>query len=857
VLFADVEGRITQANQALLDMLGATPEWLIGKPWKDLTPSEYEERDAQATKELLETGTVQPYEKEYFRADGSRLPILMAATMLQTDNDFEAVGFVLDNSERKKSLETIRFQASLINAVDQAVVTTDMEGRITSWNRFAEHLFGYKAQEVIGKLVQEVTPATFVKDQAEEIMQSLLQGGSWKGEFFVQRKDGSVFPAYVTNSPVYDTLGKQTGVVGISFDLSEQKRAEASLRESEAQFRELANSMPQIVLQSDSEGRLVFFNERWLAYTGMSREQSLTEGVWPALHPDDVETDKVRWKKAVATGEPYEAEYRLRGQDGNYRWHLERAVPMRDDEGNIAHWFHAATDIDDFKGVQEALHTSEERLRLLVESAKDFAIFSLDTERRVTSWNPGAERIFGYSEKEIIGQSGDILFTPEDRAKGDPEREAEASRSRGRAANERWHSRKDGSRFYGSGAVTPLLHHDGTLLGFVKIMRDLTEQKQMTEALQASEAALREADKRKDEFLAVLAHELRNPLAPIRTSLEIMKRTKNKETEAEARAIIERQTHHMVRLIDDLLDISRITRGKIKLQKEKVDLLEIINMAIESSHPLIEEKHHELKVSLPQIPIALEADKTRLSQVFLNLLNNAAKYTEPGGKISLLAELEKSHVVVRVKDTGLGIPPEKLAGIFELFTRLERDVSQEGLGIGLNLVKQLVEMHGGKVEAYSAGLNQGSEFTVRLPLLGVKIYREQTQVDVEEETTATPSSKRVLVIDDYEPNRKTISRLLHLMGHEVKTAASGEEGLSSLTTFQADIILLDLNMPGLNGFETAKRIRERPALQNVTLVALTGYGQEEDVQRTKEAGFDLHLVKPADIDKLEKVVSRE
>jgi PAS domain S-box-containing protein len=852
VLFANMEGYITQANSTLLEMLHATPEWIVGKPWTELTPPEYAERDAQASKELVETGSVQPYEKEYFRVDGSRLPILMAATMLQTDNDFEVVGFVLDNSERKRAEEMIRFQASLLGAVDQSVVTTDMTGHITSWNRFAEKLFGYKPEEVIGKLVQDVTPATFVKEQAEDIMQSLLQGGSWTGEFLVQRKDGSVFPAFVTNSPIYDNQGKQIGIVGVSYDLSEQKRAEDALRKSEAQFRELANSMPQIVLQSDGKGKLVFFNERWLSYTGMTREQSLEEGVWLALHPDDVETDRARWQKSVATGERYESEYRLRAADGSYRWHLERAIPMRDDEGKILHWFHAATDIDDFKRTQEALHTSEERQRLLIESAKDFAIFSLDLDRQVTSWNPGAEKIFGYRESEIIGQSGDILFTPEDREKGAPEREVETARTKGRAGNERWHSRKDQTRFYGSGAVTPLLDHEGTLLGFVKIMRDLTEQKQMTEALQASEEALREADKRKDDFLAVLAHELRNPLAPIRTSLEILKRTKNKEVETEARAVIERQTNQMVRLIDDLLDISRITRGKINMQKEKVELSEVVNLAVESSRPLIEEKKQHLTVSLPQEKVVLEGDKMRLAQALLNLLNNAAKYTPSGGDITLEAEREDHHVGIHVKDTGAGIPHEKLDEIFELFTRLERDRGQEGLGIGLNLVKQITELHGGAVEVQSPGLEQGSDFTLHLPTAESDI--QEKAKDVEETEGTSSAARRVLVIDDYEPNRKTIARLLRLLGHDVRTAGGGEEGVEGLKTFQADVILLDLNMPGMDGFETARRIREQPALQNVMLVALTGYGQEEDVQRTKEAGFDSHLVKPVDVEKLEKVL---
>lgn len=291
------------------------------------------------------------------------------------------------------------------------------------------------------------------------------------------------------------------------------------------------------------------------------------------------------------------------------------------------------------------------------------------------------------------------------------------------------------------------------------------------------------------------------------------------------------------------------------MQKERVALSEVVQMAVEISQPFIEEKKHELMVSLPEEKIWLEADKMRLSQVFLNLLNNAAKYTEPGGKISLTAKLEGSNVIVCIKDTGLGIPPEELANMFELFTRLERDTGQDGLGIGLSLVKQLVEMHGGSIKAYSAGLNQGSEFAVRLPIVKNVIEPNEPTRAVNNQKETSTTVRHVLVIDDYEPNRKTIGRLLRLMGHEVKIAGSGEEGLELLKEFQADVILLDLNMPGMNGFETARRIREQSELQNVRLVALTGYGQEEDIQRTKEAGFDFHLVKPVEVEKLEEILS--
>ncbi len=391
------------------------------------------------------------------------------------------------------------------------------------------------------------------------------------------------------------------------------------------------------------------------------------------------------------------------------------------------------------------------------------------------------------------------------------------------------------------------------------------ERSRLFEEVLTSEHELREADKRKDEFLAVLAHELRNPLAPIRTGIEIMKRTKDEATQQEARDIIERQSAQMVRLIDDLLDVSRISRGTIKLEKERLELASIVRLAVESAHVPIEDRDHTLSVTLPEEPVWLEGDKTRLCQIVLNLLTNSAKYTNAGGNISLVATVDATlapaHVVISVKDNGIGIPADMLTNVFEMFTRVERETSyqQEGLGIGLNLVKQLVELHGGTVEAFSDGENQGSTFVVQLPVLNDEpVQDEHLNEEARPDSKFAPVaiSRRVLVVDDYEPNRKTLARMLRLMGHEVTTAVNGEEALATLKTFVPEVILLDINMPGINGYEVARQIRSNAAYNGVKLVALTGYGQDTDLQHTKESGFDHHLVKPVEVDKLEAILAR-
>ena len=367
-----------------------------------------------------------------------------------------------------------------------------------------------------------------------------------------------------------------------------------------------------------------------------------------------------------------------------------------------------------------------------------------------------------------------------------------------------------------------------------------------TAALEASTAALKEADQRKDEFLAMLAHELRNPLAPIRTAVQLLRLRELAESQrARARDVIERQVEHLVDLINDLLDVSRITRGVIALQREPLLVGAIVARAVEIARPAIDAKQHELFIGLPDESLAVDGDRTRLVQVIANILHNAAKFMEPRGKIRLTVTRDANHVVIKVSDTGIGIAPEILPTIFELFTqahtRAER--SEGGLGIGLALIRRLTEMHGGTVTAYSEGPGRGTELTVRLPVLAAHLA-----TDVHE-PVATPDlpqipSRRILVADDNDDAAESLTLRLQLAGHDVRTAHNGAEALAIAGEFKPQIVLLDLGMPKMDGYATAREIRKRPWGKHATLIALTGWGQERDRQRTEEAGFDRHLVKP-------------
>jgi signal transduction histidine kinase len=385
-----------------------------------------------------------------------------------------------------------------------------------------------------------------------------------------------------------------------------------------------------------------------------------------------------------------------------------------------------------------------------------------------------------------------------------------------------------------------------------EIGRLLQESRQYADALQ-------EADRRKDEFLATLAHELRNPLAPLRNGLEVMKLAHNSnenQSGGQVLAMMERQLAQMVRLIDDLLDVSRISRGRIELLREHVELAQVLNDAVETTRPLIEQAGHALNISIPSGPIYVDADLTRLSQVFSNLLNNAAKFTEPGGRIELTVARQGDEVAVTVSDNGVGIPADMLPKIFELFTQEDRSLekSRGGLGIGLSLVKRLVEMHNGTIEVSSEGHGRGSKFVVHLPP-AQSPNGPQTGNDATEQAGHHPARHRILIADDNKDAATSLAMILNIMGNETQAVYDGLAAFNAAPVFKPDVILLDIGMPELNGYDAARRIREQPWGRDIVLVALTGWGQDEDKRQSLAAGFNFHMVKPIDLANLEKLLA--
>jgi PAS domain S-box-containing protein len=493
------------------------------------------------------------------------------------------------------------------------------------------------------------------------------------------------------------------------------------------------------------------------------------------------------------------------------------------------------------------------RFRLLVESVKDYAIFILDPQGRVSTWNAGAERIKGYAASEIIGRHFSTFYPRAEIEAGKCERELAVAALEGRLEEEGWRLRKDGSRFWANVTITALRNRDGTLIGFAKVTQDLTERKAAEEErLRLAQAE--EAERRNQEFLAIMGHEMRNPLAPMATAVHLIRLRGGRNCDREI-TILERQLAHMSRLVNDILDTSRFMRDEVLLVRKVTEIGDVLANAVEVAAPVLEDKRHRVEIDVPKGGLVVEVDPARMTQVFGNILNNAAKYTDKGGLISISAWSESDQVVVTIQDNGIGILPELLPTVFGLFIQAEQGIDrrQGGLGIGLSVVKRLILQHGGEVLAESRGLGHGSRLTVRLPR--VTRAAEAVEPVQPERVTRDMPSYRILVVDDNEDAAEMFSAFLEEQGHKVRVALDGPAALTQALEFSPDLVFLDIGLPGLSGYEVVERMRLIPSCARMPVVALTGYARETDRARALQAGFSAHLVKPIDLVSLESVIT--
>jgi PAS domain S-box-containing protein len=777
-------------------------------------------------------------------------------------------------AERRRTEEATRAQGErfriTLSSIGDAVIVTNARGQVALLNPVAERMTGWRSAEAVGQPLEAVfhTVEESTRKTDEMPLAEVLGGECVEylaSETVLIARDGTALSVEQTSAPIRDERGNIRGAVLSFRDITERKDVERQLRENEARqaaialenarllrqaqeseqwFRQIAENITAVFWMVDVRTpRMLYVSPAYEVIWGRSCKSLYEQprSFLDAIHPDDL-CRVINALDLQFRGLPTAEEYRIVRPDGSLRWIWDRGFPVKDDDGGNRRVAGIAEDITERKRAEEA----SQRFKFISDHAND-GHFLIDQEARFLYVNEVARERLGYTHEEILTLGVLDIDPMVDRAKF---RELfESIRNERIAPFESVHRRKDGSTFPVEISITSV-KFEGQTYAFA-VARDITERKR-------AEEALRDSDRRKDEFLAMLAHELRNPLAPIRNALHLMKHANGAGSDLEAeREMVERQVLHMTRLVDDLLDVSRISRGKIELRKEPIELAAAVERTIGAIRPLIEEYHHELIVSLPPEPIRLEADPTRLEQVLWNLLNNAAKYTDPGGRIELIVEIEGEMVALRVRDNGIGITPEMLPQIFDLFVQVERrlDRSQGGLGIGLSLVRNLVEMHGGSVTALSAGLGRGSEFVIRLPRLDVAGRRGAPAA-----APPTPADSplpeqshgfRILVVDDNEDSANSLAKLLRrVLGQNVEVAYDGASALERARIFHPDLVFLDIGLPGMDGYEVARRLRESPENRTPVLVALTGWGQEEDRRRSREAGFDRHLVKPIDPDML-------
>ncbi|HEX5764443.1 MAG TPA: PAS domain S-box protein [Woeseiaceae bacterium] len=619
-----------------------------------------------------------------------------------------------------------------------------------------------------------------------------------------------------------------------------------------AEYFRLLDALPAAAYACDAEGLITYFNQRAADLWG--REPKLNEpterfcGSIRLFSPDGdpIEHNECWMALAVQEDRAYDdLDIVIQRPDGSRVFGVAHAHPLHDESGVLIGAVNVVVDVSERKRGEEA----QGRLVAIVESADD-AIIGKDLNGVITDWNSGAERLFGYSAAEAVGRPVSMLI-PSDRMNEEPDILRRIRGGETISHYETIRRRKDGTLLNISLSVSPIHDAHGRIIGASKIARDIAGQKKMEEAL-------READRRKDEFLAMLSHELRNPLATIRNSVQLLRMDPGHAMQRKVLAPLERQVSTLTRLVDDLMDVSRVTMGRVELQRADVGIGRVLRDAAESVRRDMRDRGHSFKISIPATDVVVHADAVRLEQVVVNLLTNAAKYTSDGGTIELSAERDGEDAVLRVRDSGIGIQPELLEEVFELFSQGETtlDRAKGGLGIGLALVKYLVEMHGGSVQAKSDGPGTGSEFIVRLPAVAADEQAKRILQDaLAAEGGVQEHALRVLVVDDNRDSADLQAALLQHNGHKVMTAYNGRDALEVAVSFRPEVILLDLGLPEVDGYEVAYRLRQQPELDGVVLVAMTGYGQPEDRQRSQAVGFDHHLVKPAEFADLQNILT--
>ncbi len=803
-------------------------------------------------------------------------------------------------AERRRAARTLReSEAKLQRIVDHApVAIAVMKGyelEYVSVNPAYQAIMGPDVQ-FIGRTYRDVFPQAADRGAEERLRDVLRTGRPWKVRDFHTEIPGRTGMTWWDGEylPLPNERGEIDSVLVLTWEITERKEAEEALRESEARYRALVESQAEMLCRFRPDGEILFVNAAYARARDTTQDDLIGASFWDFIPEEDHEAVRAMLDRLTPEAPEIRIENRLNTIDGE-RWTMwtNRALAF-DEQGRLTEAQSTGIDITQRKRAERVLKRRFRQLEAIyrlsaaisraaeveeiVEAAMDGLLDAVSADRasvllfdddevaRFEGWR-------GLSGEYRRAVEGHSPWQPEDTdarpiAVPDVLTDESLTEFRQTITNEGIRALSFIPLVSGGGVVGKFmvyydrphefteqeLHVCETIAGHVAYA---IERAQAERALRESEERLREADRRKDEFLATLGHELRNPLAPLRNMLQVMRRVElDSELLDQARATMERQVDQMVRLVNDLLDVSRISRGEIKLRNERVDISELIRDTVTDFRASHDSDLHELEVELPPEPLHLEGDPVRLAQVLENLLKNAWKYTERGGRIRLAVQRADLHAVIRVHDTGVGIEPDRLPHIFDMFYHSDETGSgphEGGLGIGLALVKTLVELHGGSVQVRSEGRGTGSEFVVRLPVSSDSPARGSKARSSDPVRAGPP--RRILVVDDNRDAAETLARLLELRGHQVHLAFDGPEAVEAAARIAPDVILLDIGLPTVDGYEAARLIRKQDGGNGVLLLALTGWSQEEDRRRSREAGFDAHLVKPLDLAEFERLLS--
>jgi PAS domain S-box-containing protein len=798
-------------------------------------------------------------ENQLLGRDGQLIPVSQVILAHGQDSPYAYSTIARDLTRRKSIEKALRekqaFQDAIVASAGVCVIAVDIQGKIASFNRTAERLLGYTAQEVVGRMsplalhVPEELAARAAElsqelgravEPKEVFTAKVLHGEAEAGEWTLVRKDGSTFAVQLTVTALKDAAGVLIGYLGVAHDLTASKAVENALRESERHLRIITESTEAWLVRIDMQERYLFANRAFNERIGMRRRTVIGRTMREVLGERGYKVLAPELARALA-GERVLFEGHVHYYGMGERYARIEYIPERNEKGSVIGVVGVIVDLTQRRRAEEALRESEARLATLT-AAVPAVLFSTTAEGRIDYVNDTFFEYSGLPRNVPLAPAWQQIVHPDDlprvlTAWGESVRSGQEFIVECRVR------RHDGMYRWFKAYAYHLRDPQRGAGKWLGVALDIDDQKK-------AEVELQDANRRKNEFLAMLAHELRNPLAPIRNSAHILHMLSVGEPRLKTTTeMIGRQVNHMARLIDDLLDVARITQGRITLRREPLELMPLLYSAVESVRPFIDARGHELRIEPPAQPIYLNADATRLTQVVSNLLSNAAKYTDAGGRIWLSARQEGEQAVVSVRDSGIGITLELLPHLFDPFTQSERtlDRAQGGLGIGLSLVKRLAEMHGGSVEVFSEGYGKGSTFTVRLPALPPEqMPHALPSFSLQVEGPASPLCLRVLVVDDNVDAEQSLSLLIRLEGHEVRAAHAGQEALQQARAFRPQVVLLDIGLPGMNGYDVARQLRSSPETADVVLVAITGYGQAEDREQALEAGFQHHLVKPVE-----------